>query len=366
MNRTIMESARSMLYQSGLHVSFWAEAVSTAVYLRNRSPTSYLRDVTPYERWNKRKPNVKNLKVFGCNAFVHVPHDKRNGKLDKPSTACILVGYPNEIKGYKLYEQESKKMIRSRDVIFLEDKFKREVNKNELSELINVPATDTFQLRNDDDITVDDDDQNGDANNEVHEEPVPVEEVAARPQRERDAPDRLGAVTGEWWNFVEEASVAVSDIEEPKTIEEALSGLNSKQWSKATKKEIDSLSKKETWELVDLPSGKNIVGSKWIFKHKRDANGNINRFKARLVAQGYTQEYGLDYDEVFAPVAKYNSIRTVLAIANELDLEVNQMDVKTAFLNGDLDCEIYMNQPEGFIDPERLEMVCKLRKVFTD
>ena len=169
-------------------------------------------------------------------------------------------------------------------------------------------------------------------------------------------------MTGEWWNFVEEASVAVSDIEEPKTIEEALSGLNSKQWSKATKEEIDSLSKNETWELVDLPSGKNIVGSKWIFKHKRDANGNINRFKARLVAQGYSQEYGLDYDEVFAPVAKYNSIRTVLAIANELDLEVHQMDVKTAFLNGDLDCEIYMNQPEGFIDPERQEMVCKLRK----
>ena len=141
-----------------------------------------------------------------------------------------------------------------------------------------------------------------------------------------------------------------------------MSGLNSKQWSKATKEEIDSLSKNETWELVDLPSGKNIVGSKWIFKHKRDANGNINRFKARLVAQGYSQEYGLDYDEVFAPVAKYNSIRTILAIANELDLEVHQMDVKTAFLNGDLDCEIYMNQPEGFIDPERLEMVCKLRK----
>ena len=287
-----MESARSMLYQSGLHVSFWAEAVSTAVYLRNRSPTSYLRDVTPYERWNKMKPNVKNLKVFWCNAFVHVPHDKRNVKLDKRSTACIFVGYPNESKGYKLYEQESKKMIRSRNVIFLEDKFKREVNKNELSELINVPATDTFQLRNDDDITVDDDDQNGDANNEVHEEPVPVE-VAARPQRERNAPDRPGAVTGEWWNFVKEASVAVSDIEEPKTIEEALSGLNSKQWSKATKEEIDSLSKNETWELVDLPSGKNIVGSKWIFKHKRDANGNINRFKARLVAQGYSQEYGL-------------------------------------------------------------------------
>ena len=87
-------------------------------------------------------------------------------------------------------------MIRSRDVIFLEDKFKREVNKNELSGLINVPATDTFQLRNDDDITVDDDDQNGDANNEVHEEPVPVE-VAARPQRERNAPDRPGAVRGE-------------------------------------------------------------------------------------------------------------------------------------------------------------------------
>ena len=155
-------------------------------------------------------------------------------------------------------------MIRSRDVIFLEDQYEREVNKNELSVLINVPATDTFQLRNEGDITVDDDDQNIDANNQVHDEPVPVD-VPVRPQRERNAPDRLGAVTEEWWNFVEEASVAVSDIEEPKTIEEALTGLNSKQWSIATKEEIDSLSKNETWELVHLPSGKNIVGSKWIF-----------------------------------------------------------------------------------------------------
>ena len=123
---------------------------------------------------------------------------------------------------------------------------------------------------------------------------------------------------------------------------------------------MDSLEKNETWDIVERPPGTNVVGSKWIFKEKRDADGEISRYKARLVAQGFSQQEGVDYDDTYAPVAKYSSIRTVLAIANELNLEVHQMDVKTAFLNGDIDTDIYMKQPEGFAeDPTK---VCKLRK----
>ena len=347
-NRTIMESVRSMLFQSSLPSTFWAEAVSTAVYLKNRSPSSYIKDSTPYERWHEKKPDVGNLRVFGCNAFVHIPKEKRHGKLDPRSNCCVFVGYPNESKGYKLYNLETKQMLRSRDVIFMEDKFCENFCQGDIQ---NNPAIDNIQFDDlGDTSTSGSNDQADDTNN-----------IPQRPQRERNAPERLGAVTGEW-NFVEEASVAVTDVDEPRSIKQALDGPNSKHWSTSTKEEIDSLLENKTWDLTELPPGKNVVGSKWVFKHKRDANGNINRFKARLVAQGYSQEYGLDYDEVFAPVAKFNSIRTVLAIANELDLEVHQMDVKTAFLNGDLDCEIYMKQPEGFVDPDQPEMVCKLHK----
>ena len=118
----------------------------------------------------------------------------------------------------------------------------------------------------------------------------------------------------------------------------------------------------DTWELVPLPEGKNVVGSRWVFKVKRDENGSVERFKARLVAQGYSQAEGIDYHEVFSPVVRNTSIRTLLALANTCDWEVHQMDVYTAFLQGDLDEEIYMKQPDGYTDEENPNHVCKLKK----
>ena len=126
--------------------------------------------------------------------------------------------------------------------------------------------------------------------------------------------------------------------------------------------EYSSLPKNDAWDLVPPPEGKNIVGSRWVSKVKRDENGSVNCFKARLVAYRYSQVKGMDYDKVFSPVARNTSVRSLLALANAHDLEIHQMDVKTAFLNGSLDCEIYMSQPEGFIDPDRPNHVCKLKK----
>ena len=118
----------------------------------------------------------------------------------------------------------------------------------------------------------------------------------------------------------------------------------------------------QTWDLVDLPPNANLVRCKWVFKTKRKADGQIDRFKARLVAQGFSQQHGVDYEETFAPVAKYKSIRTVLAIGNQLDLEIHQMDVNSAYLNGEIVEDIYMKQPEGFVSSEYPNKVCKLRK----
>ena len=153
-----------------------------------------------------------------------------------------------------------------------------------------------------------------------------------------------------------------SMMEEPKTVHEALNGEQSSRWREAMESEYSSLLKNDTWDLVPPPEGKNIVGSRWVFKVKHDENGSVNRFKARLVAQGYSQVKGVDYDEVFSPVARNTSVRSLLALANAHDLEIHQMDVKTAFLNGSLDFEIYMSQPEGFVDPDRPNHVCKLKK----
>ena len=354
MNRTILDLARSMLHHANLGHEFWAEAVATAVYIRNRSPTSKLKDKTPFESWFEKKPTVNHLRVFGCKAMVHVPSEKQKGKLDKRSMQCIFVGYPMDSKGYKLFNPETRKMIRSNDVLFFEDEFPKEGDSIK-SDIVNELCEFYFDA-NDEEIK-----DNGPVNQPVPNQAVQrqvLDEANRRVQRERRAPDRLGVLTGDWWNLMENANIAISN--EPSSYEEAMNSNKADQWRKAINEEMDSLMQNHTWDLVDLPEGKNVVGSRWVFKEKRGADGNIDRYKARLVAQGYSQKQGVDFEETFAPVAKYNSIRTVLAIANELNLDVHQMDVKTAFLNGDLDAEIYMKQPEGFInDPTK---VCKLRK----
>jgi hypothetical protein len=154
----------------------------------------------------------------------------------------------------------------------------------------------------------------------------------------------------------------VLDADEPTTYAEAMARPDANLWLAAIQAEYQSLQRTGTYELSKLPVGRHAIGCKWVFKIKRHADGSIDRYKARLVAKGFSQKEGLDYKETFAPVAKFASIRTLLALAAHQDYEVHQMDVKTAFLNGDLDVELYMRQPEGFVVAGQEELVCKLRK----
>ena len=170
--------------------------------------------------------------------------------------------------------------------------------------------------------------------------------------RIRKAPSRFG----EWTNFVSEECVP----EEPKTVKAAMESEQSEEWLNAMKSEMKSLKKNNVWTLQPLPEGKNVVGCKWVFKIKLDADGKVERYKARLVAQGFTQRHGVDYDETFSPVVRFESIRSLLAIASQHQLIVHQMDVKTAFLNGELKEEIFMRQPQGFIEGGEQMLVCKL------
>ena len=119
------------------------------------------------------------------------------------------------------------------------------------------------------------------------------------------------------------------------------------------KEEMDSMEKNKTWELVELPKDRKFVGCKWVFKLKNGVDGKVERYKTILVAKGYSQMEGIDYHEIFSPVVKLVSIRIVLALVALLDLELEQLDVKTSFLHGDLDEEIYMEQPEGFLQHQK-------------
>ena len=127
-------------------------------------------------------------------------------------------------------------------------------------------------------------------------------------------------------------------------------------------REMESLKKHDVWELVDLPPGKKAIGSKWVYKVKTNADGSIERYKARLVAQGYNQKFGADYDETFCPVVRQESLRLLMAMSVQQGLEMHHVDVNTAFLNGTLEEEVYLRQPKGFVKNEEKNLVCKLKK----
>lgn len=162
--------------------------------------------------------------------------------------------------------------------------------------------------------------------------------------------------------YLQETEFNIGDINDPVSYEKAVNSDDSDKWVNAMNEEIKSMNDNKVWELVELPEGQKRVGCKWIFKTKLDSQGNIERHKARLVAKGFNQREGIDYNETFSPVSKKDSLRIILALVAHYDLELHQMDVKTAFLNGSLEEEVYMAQPQGFIKEGKENMVCMLKK----
>ena len=146
---------------------------------------------------------------------------------------------------------------------------------------------------------------------------------------------------------------------EPRNFEEAK---GSREWTKACEEEIDSIIKNKTWIMVDLPIGAKAIGLKWVFKLKRNSDGSINKYKARLVAKGYVQQYGVDFEEVFAPVARIETIRLLISLAATNGWEVHHLDVKTAFLHGELKEIVYVSQPEGYKKKGQENKVYRLNK----
>ena len=185
-------------------------------------------------------------------------------------------------------------------------------------------------------------------------EPQPVE--LRRSDRVRRKPARY-VLLGESYQVI-----AIDSEDDPINYKEALEDVDVQEWQKAMDREMESMYSNSVWSLVEAPKGVKPIGCKWIYKRKRGSDGKVETFKARLVAKGYTQKEGIDYEETFSPVAMLKSIRILLAVAASLDYEIWQMDVKTAFLNGNLNEDIYMQQPEGFKAKGKEHMVCKLQR----
>ena len=182
--------------------------------------------------------------------------------------------------------------------------------------------------------------------------PIVSESDLRRSTRNKQQPDRYG------YNLM----VISTEQQDPSSVAEAMSSPHKSKWQKAMEREMESLHSNEVWDLVKPPPNQKIVGSKWIFKRKVDVDGTVEWYKARLVAQGCTQKFGLDYEETFSPVVRFESIRFVVALGAQHKLQLHQMDVSTAFLHGELTDEVYMKQPEGFIETGKEDLVCRLKQ----
>lgn len=381
LNRTLQDKALSMLLAAGLERKYWNEAILAANYIKNRCPTSaygkQFVDKTPAELWYGKKPDLSHIRVFGSICYNHIPSEIRK-KFEAKASKCILLGYATN-SAYRLWDIEKKKLVIGRNVTFNE---KSVLNRTKMVEFLDSEA----EIECDDELVAASDDDNealnhstymdctGDIPENIHgtnsdcagidQENVHSantesignndDSVIRRSDRERKMPERYGEAVS---HCAFSAQQYVNC--DPESIAEAKKRDDWPNWKKAIDSEYSSLVKNNTWTLCDLPKGRRAITGKWVFKLKHKANGDIDKYKARFVARGCSQKAGFDYAETYAPVAKLTTLRILLAIANRFNMYIHQMDVKSAFLNGDLDEEIFMIPPEGF---EKSNKVCKLQK----
>ena len=391
-NRTIMEMVRCMLFDTALGKEFWGHAALTAVHIINRLPRSAHNYKTPYEIWYGTQPAIGHLRVFGCTVYRHIPNANRR-KLDRCAQKCRMIEYVEQSGTcvYRVYDEETRQVLVSRDVIF-DEKQKAEDhgigsntninNKTHVEDISKPELESSFTVESDHYSPVEAAPLGGDTAQPL----PPIDPAEADPAPESYDYDmiivRPPALPGAWCpdsrpipeapstaqprgtrrghremfrTHAERALIAVA--EEPRTLQEALASEDSGSWKRAWVSELESLEKNGTWVTEQVPANRNIVGCRWLFKRKEDG-----RFKVRLVAKGYSQEPGVDFRETFAPVAKFTTLCLLLALIAENDWELHSMDVKTAFLNGELEEEIYMEFPEGVVEEQKSGHACRLIK----
>lgn len=344
-NRTLVELARSMMHDVNVPKTLWPEALDTAAYVLNLIPNKKQNNVSPFELWNKKKPSYDHLHKFGSLVYGRI-HESLRKKWDSKARPFIFVGYTKTPNNYKVYCPKSNCITIVRDTKFIND-------DNDVQEVIK-------QALNHDYKYVDEFEKI----DEVTSKTQPNDQNNSDDEAEQDA-DVLTTSTQQAESNSNAALInlalntVLKDIE-PNTYEEAVASVDRSKWLAAMKEELNSLVKNDTYDLVMLPKEMKAIECRWVFRIKRNKDGSIERYKARLVARGYAQRSGIDYFETFSPVARYDSIRAILAITARYQMHLLQFDVKTAFLYGNLEEEIYMRQPPGFED--KTNRVLKLKK----
>lgn len=412
-NRTIIEAARTLIYQANLTAEYWAEAVNTSVYLLNRVPNSRNPDTTPYELWHCRKPSLANLHKFGEKSMVRI--SMKTPKFEATAKPMIFTGYTERFNSFRFIDPITKTLHVSCDVTFLNKyysnpegqqketpiesiSFGLEIDQyhpilseptgsnldtnpkasnpvidttdlnqesteskdsvssssptNSLNNIFeesiyDVPMTESTDSTNEIDMTIDN----------MREEPADHHPEKANPERMATLRPRQTKPNYMPWKL--NLSTIHAD-DDPTSFSEAMGRADKDLWLSAMQEELNSLKQNCVWKLVKRPTDRKIVTNRWVFRIKRKANGDVDRYRARLVARGFSQVHGIDYNLTFAPVVNATSVRFILAYAAMRNLLLAQFDIKTAFLYGKLEEQVFMEQPQGFCSDSTL--VCLLQR----
>ena len=384
-NRTLMNKVLSMMSSVGAPKAFWVLACETAIYLRNRSPSTPLKRKTPYELWFGRMPAISHLRVWGCKVMYRIPKEHRK-KLDYKARNWIFVGYCLTSKHYKIYDPESCRLITSRDVIFYEnhghwksaveissgDRGNRGANHAEQYELGELFGSD-LETDNEDPVATEGE---GEGLGVIHVRPL-AERIEEPVRRYRGGAPRIGtnrvrsgptqltrelkalpSNLGRAWELEnqQENERGASEVDflgmveaGPQSIEEALRLPEKEMWRNAVEEEIANLERLKTWVVVErVPIGREAITSRLVLQKKLGSDGGHERYKARLVAHGFKQKPGIDFLHTYAPLVSLSTVRLVLSFAAAHEYEIHQLDVVAAFLESQIKEELYLQLPLGF------------------
>ncbi|RVW56421.1 Retrovirus-related Pol polyprotein from transposon TNT 1-94 [Vitis vinifera] len=377
-NRHLVETARTLLLHNHVPFRFWGDAVLTVCYLINRMPSSVLHDQIPHSLLFPDQPlYFLPPRVFGCTCFVHILTPGQD-KLSAKAMKCLFLGYSRLQKGYRCYSLETHRYFISADVTFFEDSpfFSTTSESLPVSEVLPIPIVSPPDAMPPRPLQV------------YHRRPrvvapLPFPEApadslpipSASPAPALPSPNDLPIAVRKGirstrnphpiYNFLSyhrlssPYSAFVSAISSVSLLKSTHEALSHPGWRQAMVDEMAALHSNGTWDLVVLPSGKSTVGCRWVYAVKVGPDGQVDRLKARLVAKGYTQVYGSDYGDTFFPVAKIASVRLLLSMAAMCSWPLYQLDIKNAFLHGDLVEEVYMEQPPGFVAQGESGLVCR-------
>jgi hypothetical protein len=378
-NRTILDMARCMLIHANISSRFWPQSVLYATHIYNRIPHSKT-GARPFDVLMKGSSDYSKLKIFGSVCYAVLPNEIRK-KFDDKSLKGIFMGFTNT--AYKIYHLDSGKLLSARSIKVNEDVFlsKEETDLYGISRDSedNIPLEDeSFHLEDIRPLEPGKNEERG-VDSELSREAVEVSSedlYLAHKVIPKHVEDETKAehVTETTHRLPRTASavaqIQISNIldsernisyavfpKEPENFQEAWSD---EAWRNSMKEEYQSLLENRTWELIDRPKDRKCIKSGWVYKAKRNEAGSVYRLKSRLVAKGYSQVLGIDFNETFAPVGMRSTLRMLIAFSTKSKWTCRQVDVDTAFLYGNLEEEIYMEQPEGFTDGSN--KVCRLKK----